>query len=138
MTAMQPEPSSLEFTKEVDFRAKVYRMLSMGMSTAEIETFLHRKIDWQLFSRDTLDVIRDQSQPELILTIPQEMDSELKHTYRSSQYTAEMIQKLDQKFEKADKFFAELGEKIIDDFNFLCGLMAVAFLITIGLIIILK
>lgn len=56
MTMMHPEPEA-EFRREKEFRAKIYRMLSLGLSTTEIEGLIGRKVDWQLFSQETLSTM---------------------------------------------------------------------------------
>lgn len=76
MATMQPEPSA-ELREELEFRARVYKMLASGISTTEIEALMHRKIDWTLFSEST---VREMSQAstKISISLPESFDMHLK------------------------------------------------------------
>lgn len=70
MTLMQPDPSA-EFRREKEYRAKVYNLLSMGLSTTEIENILQKHVDWSQFSLETLDSFVESKKPILTVEFPQ-------------------------------------------------------------------
>lgn len=83
MTMMQPDPAS-DFREEKEFRAKVYRMLSLGLDTTEIEGLLRRRIDWSLFSENTLrNMVENENKvciqvPDMSYTVVQPIKAKLK------------------------------------------------------------
>lgn len=82
MSIMSPEPES-EFRVESEFRAKVYRMLALGLSTTEVENVLGRRIDWSLYSEQTLKEIMHKTAPSVQLALPQEFSESIMGFYKS-------------------------------------------------------
>lgn len=62
-----------EYQKEIEFRSKVYKMLSMGLSHTEIESVLRTTVDWSLFSMDTLQDIIDEQKAPIVVSVPKEV-----------------------------------------------------------------
>lgn len=72
MENYEMEPAS-EFNEEVEFRAKVYKLLSSGLSHSEIQRIVRKNIDWSLFSRDTLEAMIQESQTPIVVSLPREL-----------------------------------------------------------------
>lgn len=90
MTIMQPDPAA-EFRKEKEFRAKVYRMLSLGLDTTEIENLLQCRIDWSLFSEETARAIAKNSN-HISISIPPELINVLECLHSSVEQNKNAIQ----------------------------------------------
>ena len=75
-----------EFQEELEFRAKVYKMLSMGLSHSEIERVLRKSINWSLFSVDTLEQMIEDSKNPIVVSLPKEL-------FESSGLSSALMQK---------------------------------------------
>lgn len=115
MKAMQPDPS--DFREEVEFRARVYRMLAMGLTPNEVEMFLRRKIDWSLFSQKTVDEMK-RIQTESCMSAPQYVTIQLPDSLAKaiSQITGDQIDMRAKKFEEFLKAYTDVQQKNINAF----------------------
>lgn len=128
MTMMQPDPAA-EFREEIEFRSKVYRMLSLGLSTTEVENLLRCKIDWALFSESTLRSMVENSS-KVVVSIPAELQEKL---FRMSSSLESTTKKSDQNFKTLKKdaikfkedFRAEFKKEIKDVFDTMIGMITV-------------
>lgn len=142
MTMMQPDPTT-EFRKEKEFRAKVYRMLSLGLDTTEIETLLRQEIDWSLFSQETLRDIVEHSAEK---SIPKVLDYALGRIYASTALAQKKIDMLPQIEEKRirdlnklyqtafNRKLRRLEDLIMGGIVATCGFCFIMSLIIMGLI----
>lgn len=137
MTMMQPDPTT-EFRKEKEFRAKVYRMLSLGLDTTEIEGLLRQQIDWNLFSQETLREIVEQENREKskaleafcanILLNLEQLDSRIdQKLFLTSQEILKRIPANDEKLDKLADLI--LGSVIALSGIFILGILLLGLLI---------
>ena len=126
MTMMQPDPSA-EFREEIEFRSKVYRMLSLGLSTTEVENLLKCKVDWALFSESTLRSMVENSS-KVIVSVPVELQEKL---FRMSSSLDSNLKMNQQNFKKLEenivKFNSdtktELNKELKDIFDTIVGMI---------------
>lgn len=71
-----PEPES-EFREEAEFRSRVYHMLSIGLSTTEIEGLFRKRIDWTLYDAEVVKNLQESSGNKIMISLPDSMFSGL-------------------------------------------------------------
>lgn len=115
MKAMQPDPS--DFREEVEFRSRVYRMLALGLTPNEVETFLRRKIDWSLFSQQTVDEMK-KVQMGAVGSMPQYVTVQLPESFAKviSQVVTQQMTMNNKKFEDFLKSYTDVQQKNINAF----------------------
>lgn len=133
MSMRNPDLES-EFREESEFRAKVYRMLTLGLSTVEIEDLLGCKIDWSLFSQDTLEKMMAKECSKIYISLPEEYFSnveELKNTVNTqNEYFCQSIRACADFSKRSLQTLRELKESVL---NIIAGFCAVFGLILIAL-----
>lgn len=142
MSMMNPDLES-EFREEADFRAKVYRMLSLGLSTVEIENLLGCKINWSLFSQDTLEkLLAKENEVKLAISLPPEYFSNLDaiktHFDAQTDYFCQSIHALVDFAKRSEAGLAEFKESVINIIAGFCVIFGIIVIAIFGILLAIK